>query len=235
MARFCPNCGTEVDDTAVFCPTCGQPIDPAAETEIPAAPAWPDPVRPDEADDPVQAEGAPRVDSWRESDADAEAPRVDRFEDPTQVESAPPPRPVATPAAAAGAEPPRAARQINVPVTWPVTLTAWLIGVGAAVGALGVLIGLFRGVINPVDVLLLLLLIGIAVTVFFSAHVPAIPHLRLATLAVVLVGFGIGLDRIAFGLSGIGDLLLFLGTAAAAMGCILLELGKDQPLGGPTR
>ena len=24
MARFCPNCGTEVDEHAVFCPTCGQ-------------------------------------------------------------------------------------------------------------------------------------------------------------------------------------------------------------------
>jgi hypothetical protein len=116
-----------------------------------------------------------------------------------------------------------------------VTLSAWLIGVGAAVGALGVLISLFRGVINPIDVLLLLLLIGISVTVFFAANVPAIPHLRLATLAVVLIGFGIGLDRIGFGLAGIGELLLFLGTAAAGMGCILLELGRDQPLGGPAR
>ena len=28
-ARFCPNCGTEVDETPRFCPTCGQPIDQA--------------------------------------------------------------------------------------------------------------------------------------------------------------------------------------------------------------
>jgi hypothetical protein len=127
------------------------------------------------------------------------------------------------------------ARQINLPVTWPVTLSAWLIGAGAAVGALGLIIGLFRGVINPIDLLLIILLIGIAASVFFSANVPAVPHLRLATLVVVLIGFGIGLDRIGFGVAGIGELLLFLGTAAAGMGCILLELGRDQPLGGPAR
>ena len=46
MSRYCPNCGTEVDETAVFCPTCGQPIDEAMETEIPAAPAWPEPQAP---------------------------------------------------------------------------------------------------------------------------------------------------------------------------------------------
>ena len=32
MARFCPNCGTEVEDTAVYCPTCGQAIDQSTET-----------------------------------------------------------------------------------------------------------------------------------------------------------------------------------------------------------
>ena len=42
--RFCPNCGTEVDETALFCPTCGQAIDQAAETAMPAAPAWPEPA-----------------------------------------------------------------------------------------------------------------------------------------------------------------------------------------------
>lgn len=237
MARFCPNCGTEVDDTAVFCPTCGQPIDQASETEIPAAPAWPDPVRPAEADAPEEPDEpavAPRVVGWREADADVEPPRVDRFEDHTRVEAAPPPP------AAAAAPPPAAsepgsrpeARQVNLPVTWPVTMSGWLIGVGAAVGAVGVLVGLFRGVINPVDVLLLLLLLGIAVSVFFPTSVPAIPHLRLATFVVVLIAFGMALDRIGFGGAGVGELLLFLGAAAAGIGCILLELGRDQPLGG---
>ncbi len=87
--------------------------------------------------------------------------------------------------------------------------------------------------VNPIDLLLIILLIGIAATVFFAANVPAVPHLRLATFVVVLIGFGIALDRLGFGVAGIGELLLFLGTAAAGMGCILLELGRDQPLGGP--
>jgi hypothetical protein len=120
-----------------------------------------------------------------------------------------------------------------VPVTWPVTLSGWLIGGGALVGAIGALIGLFGRTMNPIDILLLLLLLAVAVTVFFSASVPVIPNLRLATLVVALVGFGMGLDRIGFGGVGVGALLLFLGTAAAGIGCILLELGRDEPLGGP--
>ena len=117
----------------------------------------------------------------------------------------------------------------------PVTLSAWLIGAGAAVAAVGLVIGLFAGNINLIDVILLLALLGIAATVFFSANVPDIPNLRIITLVVVLIGFGIALDRIGFGRAGIGDLLLFLGVAAAAIGAILLELGQDQPLGGPGR
>ena len=234
MARFCPNCGTEVDDTAVFCPTCGQAIDQASEAEIPAAPAWPDPARPAEPHEPAGA------DSWSDAGRDAEpVAAAPRNEDPTRVEAAPqppPPPPAAAPPVpgeAAGSRP--GARQVNLPVTWPVTMSAWLIGVGAAVAAVGVLISLFRGVINPIDLLLLLLLVGIAVTVFFSASVPAFPHTRLATFVVALIAFGIALDRIGFGLAGIGELLLFLGAAAAGIGCILLELGRDQPLGGSPR
>lgn len=240
MARFCPNCGTEVDDAAVFCPTCGQPIDQASETEIPAAPAWPDPVRPAGADAPEEPDepaAPPRVDGWRGTDTDVEPLRVDRFEDPTHVEAAPPPPPpprsAAAPPVASETGPRQEARQVNVPITWPVTMSGWLIGVGAAVGAVGVLVGLFRGVINPIDVLLMLLLLGIAVTVFFPTSVPAIPQLRLATFVVALIAFGMALDRIGFGGAGVGELLLFLGAAAAGIGCILLELGRDQPLGGP--
>ena len=219
MARYCANCGTEVDDLAVFCPTCGQPIDQGSETEMPAAPAWPE--------QPADRVEAPA--------ADARPPRV---EEPTRL-GAPAPD-------GAGVPPPPAAREqapppieragppsVNVPLTMPVTLSAWLIGGGAAVAALGIVIGLFGGFLNPIDLILLLLLLGIAAAVFFSATVPAIPHLRLITFAVVLVGFGIALDRIGFGGAGIGELLLFLGTAAAAIGALLLELGRDQPLGGP--
>lgn len=216
MSRFCANCGTEVEDLAVFCPTCGQPIDQASETEIPAAPAWPDQA-------PVEVEAPAPV--------PAAAPS--HWEEPTRTEVPPPP----TPAPAAGPPPQPADRRgappINVPITMPVTLSAWLIGGGSVVGALGVIIGLFGGVLNPIDLVLLLLLIGITATVFLSANVPAIPHQRLVTLVIVLIGFGTALNRIGVGIAGVGELLLLLGTAAAAIGAIILELGRDQPLGGP--
>ena len=149
---------------------------------------------------------APEAEDWRAAPPAGPAP------------SAPPPdRP-------APAEP-------ALPVTMPVTLSAWLIGIGAAVGALGAIVGLF-GALGAIDLLLLLALAGIAITVFFSASVPEIPNLRLATLAVVLVGFGVALDRIFIGAANAGTLLLLLGTAAASIGAIILELGRDQPLGG---
>src|SRR3990170_1408245 len=128
---------------------------------------------------------------------------------------------------------PTCGQPIDLPRTMPVTMSAWLIGIGSALAALGVLISLFEGFLNPIELILLIALIGIAATVFASASIPAIPHLRLATLAVVLVGFGIALDRLGFGGAGIGELLLFLGTAAAATGAVILELGPDQPMGAP--
>ena len=217
MARYCANCGTEVEDHAVFCPTCGQPIDQASETEIPAAPAWPEPP-PDEGEAAASVQPAPQP----------------RWEEPTRTE-VPPPAVAAPPPTAAEPVRPTAERTgpPPVPVTMPVTLSAWLIGGGAVLAALGVVIGLFGGFLNPVDLLLLLLLLGIAATVFLSANVPAIPHLRLITFAVVLIGFGMALDRLGFGTAGAGELLLFIGTAAAAIGAVILELGRDQPLGGP--
>lgn len=226
MARFCANCGTEVEDTAVFCPTCGQPIDQDAETEMPAAPAWPERI-PDDDESTVA------------SPADAERQPEARFEEPTQVEEAPSTASAPPAARAAPQGPPRRERRtspaVNLPVTMPVTLSAWLIGVGAAVAALGVIVGLFDGFLNPIDLILLLLLLGIAAAVFFSSNVPAIPHLRLMTLVVVLIGFGMALDRISIGIAGVSEVLVFLGTAAAAIGAIILELGRDQPLGRPQR
>jgi len=218
MSRFCANCGTEVEDLAVFCPTCGQPIDEAAETEIPAAPAWPDQA-PDQAEAPAPA-------------AAAAAPHWD---EPTRTDVPPPPPP--SPGAEPSPQPAdrRAPPPVSVPVTMPVTLSAWLIGGGSAVAALGVVIGLFGGVLNPIDLILLVVLIGIVATVFLSASVPAIPHQRLMTLVIVLIGFGTALNRIGIGSAGVGELLLLLGTAAAAIGAIILELGRDQPLGGPQR
>lgn len=226
MSRYCPNCGTEVDDNAVFCPTCGQPIDQAAETEMPAAPAWPEAPAPAEpVARPQPAANPEPAPAWRE---EAAPPPVERPEDMTRVE--------APPAAAPAPPPPQAPKApagpaIDLPLTMPVTLSGWLIGVGALLAALGIVIGLFDGVLNPIELILLLALIAIAATVFFSASLPNVPNLRLATLSVALIGFGIALDRLGFGGAGVGELLLFLGTAMAAIGAIILELGRDQPLG----
>jgi hypothetical protein len=167
-------------------------------------------------------------------DAAGEPGEPNRVE-PTRVEARPefprPPQPREDPAPGAPAAP--AGPAINLPITTPVTLSAWLIGIGAALGGVGALIGLFDGVGSAIDLLALIALLAVAATVFFSTALPAIPHLRFITLAVVLVSFGVALDRLGIGRAGAGDLLLFLGSAAAVIGAVLLELGQDQPLSGP--
>ena len=120
-----------------------------------------------------------------------------------------------------------------MPITLPVTLSAWLIGGGAAVAVLGLLLALFDARFNLVDVLLLVAFIGVVAYAFVSASLPALPHRAVATLVVTLIGFGVGADRVGFGFAMLGDLLLFLGAAAAAAGAVIAETGLDQPLGGP--
>ena len=168
------------------------------------------------------------------SDAVAAPGEPSRVE-PTRVEARPefprPPQEASGDAPAAPADPSRPV--VDLPITTPVTLSAWLIGIGAVVGALGALIGLFDGIGAAIDLLALVALLAVAATVFLASSLPAIPHLRFITLAVVLVAFGIALDRLGIGRAGAGDLLLFLGSAAAMIGAVLLELGQDQPLGGP--
>jgi hypothetical protein len=221
--RYCPNCGTEVDETAVFCPTCGQPIDQAAETEMPAAPAWPDAAEPPAAAQPAAASRADPP----PPQGGAAAAEPDRTEHRPQT---PPPAVPPPPASAASAGP-----SVHVPLNMPVTLSGWLIGVGALVGGLGIVIGIIDGgFLNVIDLVLLVALVAISVAIFFSASLARFPNLRLATLVVALIGFGVALDRIGFSGAGVGELLVFLGTAAAAMGAIILELGRDQPL-GPSR
>ena len=254
MARFCPNCGTEVDDTAVFCPTCGQPIEQDVETEMPAAPAWPEPEptaraaepsapRMDPPSPPPQIASADDVDDRaaepppRQDDAPREAvaaPAEPSRVEPTRLEARPDfPRPPQEPRADDPGAGDPARPVVDLPITTPVTLSAWLIGIGAILGAAGALIGLFDSVGAAIDLLALVALLAVAATVFLSASLPAIPHLRFITLAVVLVVFGVALDRLGIGRAGAGDLLLFLGSAAAVIGAVLLELGQDQPMSGP--
>ena len=261
MTRFCANCGTEVDDNAVFCPTCGQPIDQDTESEMPPAPSWPEPdpespgPRPavaasdlDEPEpEPEPEPQAARVESPaddREWPADSNADAVAAADVTRVVE--PPPGPDAdeppaarrVPMPARANRPPARPREparpaVDLPLTMPVTLSAWLIGGGAALAAIGALIGLFDGLGTAIDLLLLLGLLAVAASVFLSERLPKVPQLRLISMVVVLVAFGVALDRIGFGRAGAGDLLLFIGTAAAAIGAVILETGRDQPLGGP--
>jgi hypothetical protein len=125
--------------------------------------------------------------------------------------------------------------QVELPITWPVTMSGWLIGGGTFVAAIGFVADMFafRGAGNAMNVIFLLLMLGIAATVFLSATVPAIPHLRLATLCIAFVALGVALDRLGFSVAGFGTLLVLLGTAAAAAGAVILELGRDQPMAGP--
>lgn len=218
MTRFCASCGTEVDESAVFCPTCGQPIDEAGESVIPPAPAWPDALPEGAAErPPAEPVASPEEPTRVEERPVRPAPREAR-------RPSPPPQPD-EPAGDDG-------QARNLPITMPVTLSAWLIGVGTAIAAIGVIVSLFGRPIDVVDLLLALALAAIAITVFFATSLPAIANLRLVTLVIVLVAFGVALDRIGLGRSGVGELLFFLGTAAAAIGAVLLELGRDQPLGG---
>ncbi|HET6379728.1 MAG TPA: zinc ribbon domain-containing protein [candidate division Zixibacteria bacterium] len=99
--RFCPNCGTEVDQDARFCPACGHALafdegsptehvagvaPPAPdEVEIPPAPAWPEP----EPADTVEAEPAPEPEAEPEAaseEAEPEpAPELEPASEPDAV------------------------------------------------------------------------------------------------------------------------------------------------------
>lgn len=145
------------------------------------------------------------------------------------------PGPEATPGAtgpgpSSGERPGGMAQQLDLPITWPVTLSGWLIGVGAFVGALAVVLD-FRAFVNPVTLIAFVVLLAVAATIFFAANLPSIPHRQLWVLVAVLVAFGAALERIGGGTAFAG-LVFFLGSGAAAIGAILLELGLDRPLGG---
>lgn len=236
MTRYCASCGTEVDERALFCPTCGQPIEDADTADLPPAPAWPDDP-PDLPDHGGVAEEPPH-----------EAPTAPQARrapvEPAAPVAAPPPRavpegePRGGPGEDDGSRRP-AWETIDVPITWPVTLSGWLIGIGAFVGALAMFLpwrppGVdgFGGFDSAVNVLMLVALLAVAAWVFFSSRMPAIPHQRLGALVIVAIGLGIGLDRVGLGTAGVGAALFVLAMLAAAIGAVLVEIGADRPLGG---
>lgn len=207
--RFCPTCGTEVDAEARFCPTCGTVlVEDAEQAELPPAPAWPDRGEPPEPD--------PEEQLTLEPEEPVEAARASAG---PAAESESPPPPAAAPTHTSG---------MDLPITWPTTLSGWLIGVGSVLGALALLASLSDGV----SLLLFLTLVGVVATVFLADRLPEIPRLRLLTLSISLVGLGIAFERAGFGARG-ADSILLVAMISAAGGALLVELDRDRPLPPP--
>lgn len=220
--RYCPSCGTEVDADARFCPTCGITLETDAQPKLPPAPAWPEPEPPRAA---VEPESVDAADQPPGHDATAETtspePRFAPAGQPPRMEPAQPVPP--TPPAAAG---------IDLPFTWPTTLSGWLIGIGSAVGALA----LIPNFGNVVSLLLFVGLAGVAAATFLPDRVPQIPRLRMWILVITMVGLGVALDRAGIGFVQRGtDSVLLIAMLAAAGGALLIELDRDRPMPPPQR
>lgn len=252
-AIFCPTCGQPIDQDVEAAippaPAWPEPAAAAADRPVrdeaptrPIEPEWGSPPEPPPADPaweaaqtppppaappPVRREPPP-IEPVSERHYEPEPEPAPRPDVPAPI-SPPPPadRPAPPPPRPAGASP-----LSTVPITTPVTLSGWLIGIGAILAAVGALIALFDGIRTVVDLIVLVAMAAVAVSIFFSSRLPAFGHLRLAVLAIVLVAFGAATDRILAGVGSAGELLVFLGAAAVVIGAILLETGRDQPLGG---
>lgn len=262
MARACANCGTEVDDDALFCPTCGEPIERGGEPDLPPAPDWPSAT-------PVSTGGsesasrdvAPPQEPADEADVTRAESVVDRDAEPrgqppspgvADVETEIPPwrrgaayRASASPQPAAGGPiPPRpGALKPEGLIHPPKTLSGWLIGGGALVAVVGMLlpwvysatyIGAW-GIASGINLLFLLVLLAVLAVIFLPHLVPEVPQRNLALLAVALVGAGIGLDRLGLPLTGSGAMVFLIGMLVFAAGAFLAQLGLDRDVGGQAR
>lgn len=250
-ALFCPSCGNPLD--AAVQPTSQIPPAPAWPEPEPGPEAEaeeePEPDRgsafarqpgdPPEldrgADAVVTADAGAQEPSGREptpmrgrpDDAPAARAAHERVEPEATRPQSPPPVPPVAPDASRR----QAAEQLDLPFTLPVMLSGWLIGIGSLVGALSLLLD-FRTFANPVTLIVFLLLLAVAATVFLSSNIPDFANRRLWVLVVVVATFGIGLWRVGLGASFAG-VVFFLASLAAAVGAILIELGQDRPMGGP--
>jgi hypothetical protein len=273
MARACANCGTEVDDDALFCPTCGEPIDRASTPDLPPAPDWPAappgatstagapeppptqrPVEPAESplapEEETRAEPLPAAPAVGAPPHDAAAypsSSAAREEDATvppwrrgaAYRSASPQAPEAS-----GPNPPRPGTlRPEGFIRPPETLSGWLVGIGALVGALAMLLpwvvsGTYTGswgLASGINLLFAVILVAVLVVVFLPHLVPEIPQRNLVLLTVALIGVGVGLDRLGLPLTGSGAMIFLIGMFACAAGAFLAELGLDRTVGGSLR
>jgi hypothetical protein len=232
--RYCPSCGTEVDADARFCPTCGVTLESDEQPELPAAPAWPQHEPPDAADETadIPAVGVP----------EAAGPEEPASQGPPAMREAGPEAAPPEPRSAPASQPPRMepaqpvpptppeGTGIDLPFTWPTTLSGWLIGIGCASGALA----LIPNFGNVVSLLLFLGLAAVAAAIFLPDRVPKIPRLRMWILVVTMVGLGVALDRAGIGFVQRGtDSVLLIAMLAAAGGALLIELDRDRPMPPP--
>lgn len=240
MSLVCAHCGTEVDEGAYFCPTCGQALatSDADAAELPPAPSWPEhePIAPSEpaaVDEPAAAGEPPVPDQPTSFGAPTEAAPPARSEPAV----APPLQASPHPDTGDAAGRPRP----QLPISWPVTLSGWLIGGGALIGIVAMFLPWLAfsdgftagwGLASGLNVLFALVLAAVVALVFLSVAIPAVPHRQLIFLVIGAVGVGIGLDRVGLGATGFGALLFLLAMLAAAAGALLVELGLDRPMGG---
>ena len=119
-------------------------------------------------------------------------------------------------------------------------LSGWLIGIGALVGTVAMLLpwvvsGTYTGgwgLASGVNLIFTLVLIAVLVVVFLPHVVPELPHRNLVLLSIALVGVGVGLDRLGLPLTGSGAMIFLIGMLACATGAILAQLGMDRAVGG---
>jgi hypothetical protein len=271
MARACANCGTEVDDDALFCPTCGEPIERGGEPNLPPAPDWPAATPVGMSASAAMSEAEPadlHVDQQPVGDLDATRAASAADREPAVAPTAEPEPAAASPALPAdtsvppwrrgaayrAATPPAAAASGPIPprpgalrpegiIRPPATLSGWLIGGGALVGVVGMLLpwvvtGTYTGgwgLASGINLLFTLVLLAVLVVVFLPHLVPDLPERSLVLLTVALIGVGIGLDRLGLPLTGSGAMIFLIGMLAVAAGAFLAQLGLDRAVGGQVR
>jgi hypothetical protein len=260
VTRICANCGTEVDEDALFCPTCGQPMQSDARPELPPAPDWPETrsvaSQPSPDPDATQAtlpaaEAAPLEGEAPAPESrpqfHAELPHQQAGEVPpwrrgsAYAAGQPPAQSAASEARPAATDRPQDPFGPPGVVTTPETLAGWLVGGGSALAFIAILLpwrtgGSYIagwGLASGVNVVVALLLLGALVAIFLERVVPALPHRELAFAAFGMLGLGIGLDRLAMPLTGVGAALFLIGMLAVAVGGFAVLLGFDRVVGGP--